>query len=100
MAGRVNEEQNTVHARVRNVTFAHSRELFAEVDAVLVLDVLDNRFPAGSAMRNAYYIPVLVVHKVAVAGRVNKVQAQLDAILDNDCVLACARVYTHRAGSH
>ena len=51
-------------------------------------------------MRNAYYIPVLVVHKVAVAGRVNKVQAQLDAILDNDCVLACARVYTHRAGSH
>ena len=72
-------------ARVGNVAVAHGGELLAQVGAVLVLDVLDNRVPA-----------VVVVHLVAVAGRVDDVQPQLDAVLDDDCaavsvICACGR---------
>ena len=45
------------------MALAHSGELFAQVNTVLILDVLDNRFPT-----------VLVVDQIAVAGSVNQVK--------------------------
>ena len=46
MAGGVDEEEAAVDAGVLDVAVAHCCELLAEVRAVLVLDVLDNRIPA------------------------------------------------------
>ena len=43
---RVDEEEGAVNARVLDVTVALRSELLAQVRAVLVLDVLDNRVPA------------------------------------------------------
>ena len=43
--GRVDEEEGAVDARVLDVAVALRGELLAEVRAVLVLDVLDNRVP-------------------------------------------------------
>jgi hypothetical protein len=45
----VDEIQAAVDARVLDVTVAHSGELLAEVRAMLVLDVFDNRIPASGA---------------------------------------------------
>ena len=63
MARRIDEEKHHMDASVGNVALAHSGELFAQVNTVLILDVLDNRFPT-----------VLVVDQIAVAGSVNQVK--------------------------
>lgn len=60
-------------ARVLEVALALGGQLLAEVGAVLVLDVLDNGVPAA-----------LVVDEVAVAGGVNNVEAETDAVLLDD----------------
>jgi len=62
-----------VDAGVLEVTLALGSELFPEVCAVLVLDVLDNGIPAA-----------LVVDQVTVARGVDNVETQPDAILLND----------------
>jgi hypothetical protein len=73
MAGRLDEEETAVDACVLDVALALSRQLFVEVRAVLVLDVLDNRVPAA-----------VVVDEIAVAGRVNNVQPQAYTVLLDD----------------
>ena len=47
MTGWIDEEQRAVNPGVMNVTVSHGRQLFPEVRAVLVLDVFDDRVPAG-----------------------------------------------------
>ena len=46
VAGRVDEEEAAVDARVLDVAVADGGELLAEVGAVLVFDVFDDRVPA------------------------------------------------------
>ena len=46
MPGRVDEVEAAVNAGVLDVAVALGRKLLAQVRAVLVLDVLDNRVPA------------------------------------------------------
>lgn len=70
MTGRRNEVQAAVDAGILDVPLALRRELFAEVGAVLVFDVLDDGVPAA-----------VVVDEVAVAGRVDDVQAEAHAVL-------------------
>lgn len=70
VAGRVDEEQAAVDARVLEVALTLGSELLAQVGAVLVLDVLDDRVPAA-----------LVVDQVTVAGGVDDVEAQTHAVL-------------------
>ena len=47
MAGRADEVQTAVDARVLDVAVTLRGELLAEVGAVLVFDVFDDRVPAG-----------------------------------------------------
>lgn len=92
MAGGANEVDAAVDTGVLNVTVAHSGELFAEVRAVLVLDVFDDRVPAeeerktsGTCLTIEYNnLPVLVVDLVPVSRRIDDVQPQLDTIFNND----------------
>ena len=103
MAGRVDEEEAAVDTSVLDVAVAHGSEFLAEVRAVLVLDVLDDRVPAavisctrqrgvcggygkasGTHGRRGY-VPVFVIDLVAVAGRVDDVQPEADTVLNNDC---------------
>lgn len=70
VAGRIDEEQAAVDARVLEVALTLGSELLAQIGAVLVLDVLDNGVPAA-----------LVVDQVTVAGRVDNVEAQTHAVL-------------------
>ena len=51
VARRVDEEETAVDARVLDVAIAHGRQLLAQVCAVLVLDVLDDRVPAERTIR-------------------------------------------------
>lgn len=60
-------------ASVLDVALTLSGELLAQVGAVLVLDVFNDRVPAA-----------IVVDKVAVAGSVDNVQAQAHAVLLDD----------------
>jgi hypothetical protein len=69
----LDEEQAAVDAGVLQVALTLGSELLAEVGTVLVLDVLDYGVPAA-----------LVVDKVAVAGRVDDVEAQTHAVLLDD----------------
>lgn len=69
----LDEEQAAVDARVLEVALTLGCQLLAEVGAVLVLDVLDNWVPAA-----------LVVDQVAVAGRVDNVEAQTHAVFLDD----------------
>ena len=69
----LDEEQAAVNAGVLDIALSLSGELLAEVCRVLVLDVLHDRIPA----------PV-VVDLVSVAGSVDNVEAEPDAILLND----------------
>lgn len=73
MASRGDEVQAAVDAGVLNVSLTLRSQFLAQIRAVLVLDVLDDRVPAA-----------VVVDEVAVAGGVNNVQSQTDAILLND----------------
>lgn len=66
------EEDAAVDAGVGDEALAHGGKLLAEVRRVLVLDVLDDRLPA-----------VVVVDEVAVAGRVNDVELEADAVLND-----------------
>ena len=50
---RVDEEQGTVNTSILNMAVTLRSELLAEVRAVLVLDVLDNRVPATRHMEDA-----------------------------------------------
>ncbi len=73
VAGRLDEEQAAVDASVLDVALALSSELLSQVRRVLVLDVLDNGVPAS-----------VVVDKVAIAGGVDNVEPQPDAVLLDD----------------
>lgn len=66
----LNEEQAAVNAGVLNVLVAVGCELLTQVGGVLVFDVLDDGVPAA-----------VVVDQVAVAGSVNNVESESDAIL-------------------
>lgn len=70
VASGLDEEQAAVDAGVLDVLVAVGGELLAKVGRVLVLDILDDGIPAA-----------VVVDQVAVAGSVDNVQAQTDAIL-------------------
>ena len=69
----LDEEQAAVDARVLDVALALGGELLAQVGRVLVLDVLDDGVPAA-----------VVVDQVAVAGGVDDVKPQADAVLLDD----------------
>ena len=96
MACGVDEVQAAMDARILNVTVSHGRQFLAEVRAVLVLDVLDNRVPAAEKnafKRNEYPTngqvsktdaPVLIVHLVPVPRRIDNVQPQLDAVFHDN----------------
>ena len=73
MARGLDEEQTAVDAGILEVALALGSELFPEVCAVLVLDVLNNGIPAA-----------LVVDQVTVAWSVDNVETQPDAILLDD----------------
>ena len=62
-----------MNPRVLNVPLALRRQLLAQVRAVLVFDVFDDRIPAA-----------VIVHEIAVAGRVDDVEAKAHAILLDD----------------
>ena len=71
MSSGADEVQAAVNASVLDVSVSHGSQLLAEVRAVLVLDVLDDRVPATntfndppSAVRPARYVPSLVVDLV------------------------------------
>jgi hypothetical protein len=89
VAGGVDEEQAAVDARVLDVTVAHGGELFAEVRAVLVLDVLDNGVPAASSQSlgerdRIMYSPSFVVDLVSVPRSINNVKLQPNAIFGDN----------------
>jgi hypothetical protein len=67
------EVQAAVDAGVLNVSLTLRGELLAQVGAVLVLDVFHNGVPAA-----------VIVNEVAVAGGVDDVQTQTNAILLDD----------------
>lgn len=73
VAGRLDEEETAVDAGVLDVALALGRKLLAQVSRVLILDVLDDGVPAA-----------VVVDKVAVAGGVDDVEPQADAVLLDD----------------
>ena len=73
VAGGGDEIQAAMDASVLNVALALRGELFAQVGAVLVLDVLDDGVPAA-----------VVVDEVAVAGRVDDIETEAHAVLFND----------------
>ena len=73
VASGADEVQAAVDASILDVSLTLGGEFFAEVCAVLVLDVLDDRVPAA-----------VVVHEVAVAGGVDDVEPQTHAILLDD----------------
>lgn len=64
VSGGCDEVEAAVDAGVLNVSLTLGSELLAQVGGVLVLDVLDDRVPAA-----------VVVDEVAVAGRVDDVEA-------------------------
>jgi hypothetical protein len=90
------EVQAAVNTRVLNVSVPHRGKLFAQVRRVLVLDVFDYGIPAekkkgphfvnsgraslGKRKRNG---PSLVVDLIAIPGRIDDVQSQPNAILNN-----------------
>lgn len=69
----LDEEQAAVDARVLDVPLTLGGEFLPQVRGVLVLDVLDDRIPAA-----------VVVDQVAVAGGIDNVQPQTDAVLLDD----------------
>ena len=69
----LDEEQAAVDARVLDVTLSLGCELLSKIRGVLILDVLDDRVPAA-----------VVVDQVAIAGGVDNVQSQTDAVLLNN----------------
>lgn len=73
VSGGLDEEEAAVDAGVLDVALALGRELLAQVRGVLVLDVLDDGVPAA-----------VVVDEIAVAGGVNDVEPQADAVLLDD----------------
>ena len=102
MPSRVDKVQTAVNTGVLDVSVTLCGKLLAKVGAVLVFDVLDDRVPAavisctrqrgvcggygkasGTHGRRGY-VPVFVIDLVAVAGRVDDVEPELHAILDND----------------
>ena len=73
MSSGANKVQAAVNSRVLNVALTLSGELFPQVGAVLVFDVLDDGVPAA-----------VVIDQVAVAGGVDDVEAEAHAILFDD----------------
>lgn len=69
----LDEEEAAVDAGVLDVALTLGSEFLAEVGRVLVLDVLDDGVPAA-----------VVVDHVAVAGGIDNVEAETDAILLDD----------------
>ncbi len=69
----LDEEQAAVNAGVLNVSLTLGRELLPQVGRMLVLNVLDDGIPAA-----------IVVDQVAVAGRVDDVEPEPDAVLLDD----------------
>lgn len=80
VTGGRDEEDAAVDARVGDEALAHGGELLAEVCRVLVLNVLDDGLPA-----------VVVVYEVTVAGRVDNVELEAHAVLDDGCGEPCRR---------
>lgn len=70
MTSGLDEKQAAVDASVLNILVAVGCEFLAQVGGVLVLDVFDDRVPAA-----------VVVDQVAVAGSINNVKAETDAVL-------------------
>jgi hypothetical protein len=69
----LDEEEAAVDAGILDVALALGRELLAQVGGVLILDVLDDGVPAA-----------VVVDEVTVAGGVDDVEPQTDAVLLDD----------------
>jgi hypothetical protein len=73
VAGRLDEEEAAVDAGILDVPLTLGSELLAQIGRVLILDVLDDGVPAA-----------VVVDQVAVAGGIDDVEPQADAILLDD----------------
>jgi hypothetical protein len=89
MPSRTDKVEATVDTRVLDVPVAHSRQLLAQIRAVLVLDVLDDGIPATTNLHNkshhkTCHLPVFVVHLVTVTRSVDNVQAKLDTIFNDN----------------
>ena len=93
MACRVDEVQAAVYTRILDVAVADCCQLLAEVCAVLVLDVLDDRIPAKdksqpkhtkAGLEDTWNAPVFVIDHVTVAWRVHDVQPQTYAIFTDN----------------
>jgi hypothetical protein len=52
VSGGADEVQAAVNASVLDVSVSHSSQLLAEVRAVLVFDVLDDRVPAANTIND------------------------------------------------
>ncbi len=50
MTSGVDKVKTAVNTRVLDVAVAHGSKLFAEIGAVLVLDILDDRVPAAKEL--------------------------------------------------
>lgn len=59
MPGRLNEKKTAMDTRVLDVTFSLSREFFAQICRMLVLDILDDRIPTTKALAS-----VLPIHRL------------------------------------
>ena len=73
MSGGCDEVKAAVDTSILNVAFALSSQLLAQVCAMLILDVLDNRIPAA-----------IVVNEISITGCVNDVEAQTHAVFFDD----------------
>ena len=90
MSGRTDKVEAAMDACILDVTVTHSRQLLAQIRAVLVLDILHNGVPAithrqRTSRLKAFHTPVFVVHLVSITRSVDNVQAKLDTILNNHC---------------
>lgn len=73
VTGWCDEVQAAVDASILNVSFTLSGQLLSQIGAVLVFDVLDDRIPAA-----------VVVDQIAIAGRIDNVEAQTHTVLLDD----------------
>lgn len=73
MTSRADEVQTAMDTGILDVTVSHGSQLLAKVGTVLIFDVSNDGVPA-----------TFVVDLVTISRGVDDVEAQLDAVLDNN----------------
>lgn len=100
MSRGLDKEQTAMDTGILDIPLALSSKLLPEIGGVLILDILDNWVPAveisiskqfASVFTHFTYreprfrIPSIIVNLVTIAGGIDNVQAQTDAVLFDDC---------------